>query len=252
MPPIGPIVSAAYLSSLRSYPNLPQHTWYFLASVALSALNRPSEITTVLTYALEHGVQPHVDSPIHSHEERLLVARRTREALVKSSVILGLPKTINALTELKKGTPSDLLDPPASYSPTRRTLDMATTPLSATLHRGSHLWSRLYGKIAHRVQHQLDGCGTEDLGHVARLQYGFILSGGNGILSDKETSFTVLAGLVPQDVNPQLKGHLKGALNLGATRGEVEAVRGAVVQLCERAGMKVGEASGWAGEVAKL
>jgi hypothetical protein len=48
----------------------------------------------------------------------------------------------------------------------------------------------------------------------------------------------VLAALVPQDVNPQLKGHLVGAVNNGATREEVNAVRGLVVRICEAAGMK--------------
>lgn len=94
--------------------------------------------------------------------------------------------------------------------------------------------------------------GTEDLALIAALQYGFVLSGGNGVLSDKETSFCVLAGLVPQDVNPQLKGHLRGAVNLGATREEVEAVRGLSVRLCEGVGMKVGEVGGWRENVAKL
>jgi hypothetical protein len=40
----------------------------------------------------------------------------------------------------------------------------------------------------------------------------------------------VLACLIPQDVNPQLKGHLVGALNNGATEDEVKAVREVVIK----------------------
>lgn len=40
----------------------------------------------------------------------------------------------------------------------------------------------------------------------------------------------VLACLIPQDVNPQLKGHLVGALNNGATEDEVKAVRDVVIK----------------------
>lgn len=40
----------------------------------------------------------------------------------------------------------------------------------------------------------------------------------------------VLACLIPQDVNPQLKGHLVGALNNGSTEDEVKAVRDVVVK----------------------
>ncbi len=39
-------------------------------------------------------------------------------------------------------------------------------------------------------------------------------------------------------MNPQLKGHLKGALNNGASREEVRAVRQLVVRICEEAGMR--------------
>jgi alkylhydroperoxidase/carboxymuconolactone decarboxylase family protein YurZ len=58
-------------------------------------------------------------------------------------------------------------------------------------------------------------------------------------------------------VNPQLKGHLKGAINNGANLEEVRAVRDIVIKLCEAAGMKVLEGRtlngwGWRDEVAKL
>lgn len=58
-------------------------------------------------------------------------------------------------------------------------------------------------------------------------------------------------------MNPQLKGHLKGALNNGATLEEVRAVRDIVIKVCEASGMKALDENtlngwGWRGEVAKL
>jgi len=58
-------------------------------------------------------------------------------------------------------------------------------------------------------------------------------------------------------VNPQLKGHLKGALNGGATVDEVKAVRNIVIEICEASGMKLLEKSlpggwGWYSEVADI
>jgi hypothetical protein len=58
-------------------------------------------------------------------------------------------------------------------------------------------------------------------------------------------------------VNPQLKGHLKGALNNGATVEQVRAVRGVVMDICEASGMApLRDDSvcgwGWRGEVANL
>lgn len=47
---------------------------------------------------------------------------------------------------------------------------------------------------------QMDRSGTEDLGIVARLMYGYILSNTN-VLSAAESSFVLIAGLIPQDVS---------------------------------------------------
>ena len=103
---------------------------------------------------------------------------------------------------------------------------------------------------------QMDRSGTEDLGLIARLMYGYVLSN-TSVLDAKESSFVLLAALIPQDVNPQLKGHLKGAINNGATIEEVRAVRDVVIQVCKAAGMKNLdeknlEGWGWRQEPAKL
>lgn len=46
---------------------------------------------------------------------------------------------------------------------------------------------------------QMDQSGTEDLGIIARLVYGYIVSN-TKILSAAETSHVLIAGLIPQDV----------------------------------------------------
>lgn len=53
-----------------------------------------------------------------------------------------------------------------------------------------------------RVMLTPDSCssGTEDLGIVARLMYGYILSN-TSVLTAAETSYVLLAGLIPQDVS---------------------------------------------------
>lgn len=47
---------------------------------------------------------------------------------------------------------------------------------------------------------QMDRCGTEDLGLVARLMYGYVLSS-VAVLGPRDSSLVLLAGLVPQDVS---------------------------------------------------
>ncbi|KAG7104224.1 hypothetical protein HYQ44_015536 [Verticillium longisporum] len=181
--------------------------------------------------------------------------RRMREALVKASAVGGLPKTINALMAMKAVTPSHLLDDPGDVSPTTRRHDVEKGS-AEILDRGGKFWDRIYGKISRRIMSQMERCGTEDLAVTARLMYGHILSN-TQILSAPETSFVLIAGLIPQDVNPQLKGHLRGALNAGASKEEVTAVRDLVIRICEAAGMQRLDASapggwGWGGEIADV
>ena len=79
-----------FLHALRKQPSLPRNTWYFIAGTTLSALNRPEEIPAVYNYAIENLKNDSHDAT--SLEERLHVARRLREALVKSTAVCGLPK----------------------------------------------------------------------------------------------------------------------------------------------------------------
>lgn len=181
-----PVVTPALLSAVRSYPRLPQNSWYLLATTALSALNRPDQIPIVFNHAIEHGGGAKDTKP--SQDEQLQIARRTREALVKSSAIIGLPKTINALFALKGVTPKNLFDEPQAYSPSNRIADIYSTPTAEILQRGQKFFDQVYGKVTGRVMGQMDNSGTEDLGLMARLEYGYVLSPVS-ILSAPETSY---------------------------------------------------------------
>lgn len=92
----------------------------------------------------------------------------------------------------------------------------------------------------------------DDLGVVAELLYAHVLSN-TEVLGARDTSLLVVAGLVPQDVDPQLRGHVKGAVTNGATEGQVEAVRGLAEACCRVAGREVaGSGSGGGSGGAKL
>ena len=141
-------------------------------------------------------------------------------------------------------------------SPSLRPIDLYDTPSSTILHRGQSFFDRVYGKVSKRVMSQMDRSGTEDLGVTARLMYGYLLSN-TKVLNEAESSYVLIAALVPQDVNPQLKGHLKGAINNGAGVDEVRAVRECVLGICESSGMRRLREDelggwGWREEVANL
>jgi hypothetical protein len=103
------VVTPALLSSIRSHPKLPQDCWYFITAVALSVLNRPDEILKVFSYVIETSSGSKVSKPDH---EQLRIARKIREALVKSGAIGRLPKVLSSteqLADLQTKTLSRLL-----------------------------------------------------------------------------------------------------------------------------------------------
>ncbi|KAK6338140.1 hypothetical protein TWF696_001611 [Orbilia brochopaga] len=218
-------------------------------------------------------------------ESALRILRRCREGLVKSGAIGGLPKAINSLYHLRKCHEPHLLDPlpaapgtssPSSLHPLTSTYPTLrpnsipssylspqesepslpeSAPPSPTLwngnptlpflNRGRGFFNTLYGPlIAPKVRTNLQK-SSPDLQILATWIYALILSEST-VLSPQETSFTLIAALIPQDVNAQLKPHLQGAVNNGAKAEEVEAVRGLVMEICTELGV------GWKGEVARL
>lgn len=107
MPPISlpvPLATHNLLSYFHHHPALPKHTFYFIASVAFSILNRPEEIPRVWDYALkELAIRGSAEEDyvrkelaggcaLGDGESALTIHRKIREALLKSAAIGGLPK----------------------------------------------------------------------------------------------------------------------------------------------------------------
>ncbi|KAJ4129953.1 hypothetical protein NW768_006925, partial [Fusarium equiseti] len=224
MAALTPILTPALIATIRKQPNLPRNTWYFITATTLSALNRPDELPKILISATEEG-QSADGSGVPSRDEQLCISRRLREALLKASAVGGMPKTINALMSLKSATPEDLLDEGGTDAASPRHKDIYNTQPTQILQRGQNFFENIYGKISRRIMGQMERSGAPDLGLLARLTYGYVLSN-TDVLTPAETSFVLIASLIPQDsskVNPQLKGHLRGALNGGASEDEVRA-----------------------------
>jgi len=169
--------------------SLPKHSWYFIAATTLSIINRPDEVPKVYKYALDNGVSENSSKP--GHDEQLKISRRMREALIKASATGGVPRSINALLSLKEVTPEELQDEPSAESPTSRRDEMYEIPPSKILERGQRYFEKVYGKVSNRIMGQMDRSGTEDLGLVARLMYGYVLSNTN-VLNPAETSFVMI------------------------------------------------------------
>ncbi|KAF5660003.1 carboxymuconolactone decarboxylase [Fusarium denticulatum] len=197
------ILTPALLAAIRKQPGLPRHTWYFITATTLSALNRPDELPEVFKNAIGEGSGTTGNS-VPSRDYQLHISRRLREALLKASAVGGMPKvgrprSINALMSLKSATPEDLLDEPGMGTSLRHR-DIHDTAPAQVLERGQAFFEAIYGKISRRIMGQLDRSGAPDLGLLARLTYGYVLSN-TDVLTPAETSFVLIASLIPQDVS---------------------------------------------------
>lgn len=120
MPPISlsaPLATHNLLSSFHHHPALPKHTFYFIASVAFSILNRPEEIPRVWNYALNEvairgsSEEDYVRKELAGAsvpgdgESALTIHRKIREALLKSVAIGGLPKVCIRFNHSKSTRP---------------------------------------------------------------------------------------------------------------------------------------------------
>ncbi|SGZ51606.1 CIC11C00000004906 [Sungouiella intermedia] len=204
------------------------------------------------------------------HACQTAVASKIREAILKAAPIAGLPKLINALTALRNVTPSSIKPllkscrPVTVYPghvrssdlvhedfagtrfdesiPTYDTLDgpictqsVDTKQVVENEVRGLEFWNAVYGKVSTRVKSQMFNAYPDLWQYAFHNVYAPLLSY-TGVLSSLETSFCVIAALIPQDVNPTLKGHLKGAINLGGTKEELDDIRLLVFDICDWSG----------------
>ncbi|KAK6205257.1 AhpD-like protein [Scheffersomyces amazonensis] len=208
------------------------------------------------------------------HATQSAIAAKFREVILKTAALSGLPKSINALMLLKSVTPtsiraSDLPERKPIVHPGRilsssivgedaegthfdeksngkKTTDTIDGPISSSsidvkeftnnLARGSDFWNSIYtNKINTRIRRQMMNA-YPDLWYYAYQNVYTPLLSFTDILSSRETSMCTVASLIPQDVNPQLKGHLKGAHNLGVSKDELSELRSLVFDICDWSG----------------
>lgn len=76
-----PSLTPRLLDTLRTQPGMPGDMWYAVVATTLCVLNRPEDIPDVFRHAVAADAAAGVS-----------IARRLREALLKTSAIGGLPK----------------------------------------------------------------------------------------------------------------------------------------------------------------
>jgi 4-carboxymuconolactone decarboxylase len=135
-------------------------------------------------------------------------AERVREALLTMAPFCGFPRTLDALASLRGA----LGEVPAGGD--------AAGPVDFAA-RGAAHFDRVYGRDAARVRANIVAADAEVARWIETEAYGKVLARPAISASLRERIGVVL--LAAQGLRNQLKGHVRGAMNCGATRDEVAA-----------------------------
>ncbi|KAF9526374.1 hypothetical protein CPB83DRAFT_837447 [Crepidotus variabilis] len=237
-----------------------RNSWSIVAAVAFSASNRPDGVQRVFEHALgdlrardvEHDTGLILALEGNKFEE-LQLAKKIREALLKSGLISGYPKAINALRALHEVMPEELQDKEISRQGPFLFAD-TNASLAAYEMIGDKQFRSIYGDQADPVQNMLD-IAYPDMGRISGLNllsqpltpipgwfsktigYG-VIYGGVDTLSTLETSYTLIAALIAGDTPQQISWHLDGAKRGGASLEETRAVRQISIEVAKFAGVR--------------
>lgn len=208
--------------------------WDIIAAVAFSASNAPEAVPFVFKYASDDLHKTHVRLGQEGnreivHEDRLVLARRFRDAIFKGGITGGFARAINGLMALHETMPPELKD--------IEMLRNKTTTLEQHLARGDDVFRSMYGETGPTVQGIMDTI-YPDLGFFARfVAYGYVF-GHNSVLSQAETSYSLVASLIAGDTPRQIGWHLANARRGGASLEQLKAVRLIAMEASAKAGVQ--------------
>lgn len=190
------------LAALHRKPGLDGSVRYLASIEALVALGEDRLLHHVFELALDEGVPL---GAIH-------------EVMLQACVFCGFPRTINGFMVLNRCLREREVDPrtlsPAPIVDRRdpETMERMGRVLFQTIYRFNHA----------EVQQSLHESHPELLRWVVQVVYGKVLS--RPALDPKVRELAAVAALTVLGVYPQLLSHIKGGLNLGAVKEEVEEV----------------------------
>ncbi|KUJ13240.1 uncharacterized protein LY89DRAFT_651349 [Mollisia scopiformis] len=185
---------------------LEEDTWYLVALSALVNVE-PDHVGTLYTYLIKK-------SQYSTSESRQALVRRLREGLVKSIVIQGAPKCIQALFAIVK------LERPEDRDYSFSRAGWQAGPENRA--RGEEWLKALY-------KHTLTTGSDRFIAHKDfefiswEVVYGLFLSN-HDILGPVETELVTLTGIMIQNMPVETTWHLRGIRRLGVKKDDVEMV----------------------------
>ncbi|KAH6861012.1 hypothetical protein BKA58DRAFT_44462 [Alternaria rosae] len=196
--------------------------WYLSTTAALIASGQPELIGSLYNYIIS---QPSYQTSV----DRQRLVRRMREAMIKCIILNGIPVVMEAFVSLaKQEKPED-----QDHSFTRK--DWKAD--EANHQRGLFVLETLYGEDNDRIWASFGS--RKDIPRLSiDISYDLFLADHN-TLDIVESELVILPAIMCQGLTNSTKWHLRGCLQVGLTRDEVECIKQAIERIAETCGKKL-------------
>ncbi|KAL1652892.1 hypothetical protein SLS61_004512 [Didymella pomorum] len=217
-PPVRQDLAALFTDLEQSFSttNLGPDRWYLIVLAALVGGTEPELADQLYIHIIN---QPTHQSP----QSRQALVRRLREALVKLVSIVGVCKPLEAILSISKvERPED-----RDYTFTRKDWNAD----AANHERGANWLKKIYAGNTEDTLALFDA--HKDFRWISEeITYGLYLSD-RQVLDDWDTEVVVLSGIMIQNLKLETRWHIRGALRVGMSKGNVVAVMGCVRRVAE-------------------
>ncbi|KAM0244420.1 hypothetical protein ACHAP5_006222 [Fusarium lateritium] len=201
--------------------------WYLGAAVALAASGAGDRIPDLYHLAV-------AGLPL---DQEKIVQRRIKEALLKTSVLMGFPKTLQSVVPLYRCMAKDKVD---AYAPRTEALGSAEAA-KAREERAQDHFDTLWTPEAARTNRELLRIHQPDLYLlVQKWGYEYWLSE-DAILSLRETSICTTAAIMCINSPTQAMWHTRGIVRLGGTMEEARLTQDMVLRIAKKFDAKTGD-----------
>ncbi|MCF6227858.1 MAG: hypothetical protein L3J82_04205 [Planctomycetes bacterium] len=150
-----------------------------------------------------------------------------REAILQTHLFAGYPRALNSLAAFKAACQK--ASNPLTGEISLRSEPLEPDNLEEFRKRGRELFDAVYKESAAKVDSFANGVSPDLADWAIAVGYGRVLS--RPVLTRQQRSLCIVASLIPLDVSPQLKGHIKGALNLGRDANQLWKLFDLIVKL---------------------
>ncbi|EME29288.1 hypothetical protein Gasu2_03470 [Galdieria sulphuraria] len=188
-------------------------------------------LTRIYTFVASHTSSGNLSS-IKEDFQVLPYQNRTHalEAVLQSLVFVGLPKVLNACATLQQANllprKEDLLvesEIGCQLGDSISSLDVSKLSENDKFQvRGHDTFSKVYSSAAEKLSTRIRAFHPDLETWVMDFGYGRILS--RPLLSLYQRELCAIAALAGQSVAPQLVSHLRGALQVGASKEQVHSI----------------------------